>query len=161
MQGGLQLTCAAVSTGIGPPTSTDLLSTWSTGVVSIAIVCRHTVRCTVAAIVIWVTSHPEAHTDPDSVSVGVAIECVLSGPGWAYSQVVLNVNVIHFVVIASVFVPNLDIKLKSSLWGGCIWSDILEVPRMQLLKYLGPIILAISSESKRKIAQRSQPQSKF
>ena len=132
MQGRLQLTGAAVSTGVAPPTPADLLSIWPTGVVSIAIVRGHTVCRTVTAIVIAVTLHPEAHTDPDSVSVGVAIECVLSGPGWTHSQVVLNVNVVHFVVISAVFVPNLDIKLKSSLWWDCIWSDILGVPLMQL-----------------------------
>ena len=47
----------------------------------IAVVCGHTVRRTVAAIVVAVTPHSEAHADPDSVSVGVAIERVLSGPG--------------------------------------------------------------------------------
>ena len=48
---------------------------------SIAVVCGHTVCRTVAAIVVPVTLHSEAHADPDSVSVGVAIERVLSGPG--------------------------------------------------------------------------------
>ena len=117
MEGGLQLTGAAVSTGVAPPTPADLLSIWPTSVVPIAIVHGHTVRCTIAAIVIWITLHSETQTDPDGAIVGATIYCVLLGPGWVNRQVILDVNVIHFVIRGwGVYIPNLNIKLKTSLW---------------------------------------------
>ena len=117
MQGRLQLTGAAVSTGVAPPTPADLLSIWPTGVVPIAIVHGHTVCRTIAAIVIPITLHSETQTHPDSAIVGVTINCVLLGPGWVNRQVILDVNVIHFVIRGwAVYIPNLNIELKTSLW---------------------------------------------
>ena len=83
---------------------------------STAAVSRATVRCTVAAIIVCVAVHPETQSDPDSVSVGITVEGVLSGPGCAYTKVILNIDVIHFVVIATIFIPDLDVKLETSLY---------------------------------------------
>ena len=112
---GSKLTCEAVSTGVAPPTPTDLLSVRTAGIVPTAAVSGATVRGTVAAVIVGVALHSETQLDSDSISVGIAIEVVPVGPGRAYTKVILSVDVIHFVVISTIFIPDLDVKLETSL----------------------------------------------